>query len=92
MYVALALYMAYNTYIAEEVTMESATELRTPLEWQAQEWCTRVVLEPFGWTKGADGLPPVSWETPITRKEYLLRSMRSTLTFRPYGYSALVAQ
>jgi len=66
-------------------------ERRTPYEWQ-QLYGDRIVREPLGWTKGADGLPPASWETPITFKEYTLRALRSTLTAKPHDYASLASQ
>lgn len=67
------------------------TELRTPNEWQ-KLYGDRIVREPIGWTNGADGLPPIAWDTPISFKEYTLRAMRSTLTAKPHDYASLVPQ
>lgn len=69
----------------------STTELRTPYEWQ-RLYGDRIVREPLGWTNGAGSLPPASWETPITFKEYTLRALRSTLTAKPHDYASIASQ
>ena len=74
--------------------MDGTTEpdtLRTPQEWQLL-YGERIVREPLGWTQGADGLPPTSWGTRISFKEYTLRAMRSTLTPKPHDYNSLASQ
>ena len=48
-------------------------ELHTPDEWQ--EILDYVILDPDGWR--VEGAP--SWDTPITREEFIDRASRSTI-------------
>jgi len=51
----------------------SDEELHTPTEWQ--EYLDIVILDPDGWRQ--EGAP--SWDTPITKEEFLARASYCTV-------------